>query len=82
MRGLRNHQHCGRWGEITSKASLDVDRIVRSVVSDIGYNEPHCGFDAESLTIINLIKNKALTLLWASIPTHRKVTDKELETKA
>ncbi|MFA6776032.1 MAG: methionine adenosyltransferase, partial [Sphaerochaetaceae bacterium] len=37
----------------------DVDRIVRSVVSDIGYNEPHCGFDAESLTIINLIKKQS-----------------------
>lgn len=46
-------------GEITTKATLDVDAIVRSVVAGIGYTEPHCGFDAESLTVLNLIKKQS-----------------------
>jgi len=46
-------------GEITTKATLDVDSLVRDVVAGIGYTVPHCGFDAESLTIINLIKKQS-----------------------
>jgi S-adenosylmethionine synthetase len=46
-------------GEITSSAIFDADAIVRRVVSDIGYNEPLCGFDAESLTVLNLIKKQS-----------------------
>ena len=46
-------------GEITTKAVLDVDSIVRGVVAGIGYTEPLCGFDAASLTIINLIKKQS-----------------------
>jgi S-adenosylmethionine synthetase len=46
-------------GEITTTATLDVDSIVRKVVSDIGYTEPLIGFDAQSLTIINLIKKQS-----------------------
>ena len=46
-------------GEITTKAVLDVDQIVRDVVRGIGYDEPLCGFDADSLTVINLIKKQS-----------------------
>lgn len=46
-------------GEITSAATLDIDSIVRDVVTDIGYTEPLTGFDAQSLTILNLIKKQS-----------------------
>ncbi len=46
-------------GEITSKAVLDVDSIVRKVVAGIGYTQPLEGFDAESLTVLNLTKKQS-----------------------
>ena len=33
-------------GEITTKASLDISKIVRSVVKDIGYDRAKYGFDS------------------------------------
>ncbi len=42
-------------GEITTKADLDVDRIVRDTVRRIGYTEPGLGFDADSVQISNYI---------------------------
>ncbi len=38
-------------GEITTKAVIDIDAIVRSVVKDIGYIYPNSGFDYESVQI-------------------------------
>lgn len=46
-------------GEITSKAKIDVDRIVREAVRDIGYTKPEYGFDCENLKIINLIHRQS-----------------------
>jgi S-adenosylmethionine synthetase len=46
-------------GEITTNASLDIEEIVRSVVADIGYTDPACGFDADSLVVENLIKRQS-----------------------
>ncbi len=40
-------------GEITTKTFVDVDRLVRSVVAEIGYNHPKYGFDAASCAILN-----------------------------
>ena len=42
-------------GEITTNADIDIDAIVRSVISDIGYTEKGCGFDAETVKITNLL---------------------------
>lgn len=38
-------------GEITSKATIDYDRIVRQVISEIGYLDPGVGFDAKNCQI-------------------------------
>lgn len=46
-------------GEITTNTWVDVDSVVKDVVKDIGYTTPFEGFDAESLTIINLIKKQS-----------------------
>lgn len=46
-------------GEITTNAHIDIDRIVRTVVADIGYTDPSCGFDAGSLVVDNLIKKQS-----------------------
>ena len=39
-------------GEITSKAEIDVEKIARKVVTDIGYNDPKLGFDGNTCSII------------------------------
>lgn len=38
-------------GEITTKANLDVEGLVRSTVNEIGYNDPSCGFDGNTCTV-------------------------------
>lgn len=42
-------------GEITTKAWVDVEALVRSVVKDIGYDDPAVGFDWQSCAVMNLI---------------------------
>ena len=36
-------------GEVRSNAQVDIDKLVREVAADIGYNSPDVGFDPESL---------------------------------
>jgi S-adenosylmethionine synthetase len=46
-------------GEITTKTYIDVQKIVRNVVHDIGYNNPEYGFDSMSCGVINGIKEQS-----------------------
>ena len=42
-------------GEIRSNAEVDIDKLVRKVVGDIGYNSLDIGFDANECTVINAL---------------------------
>jgi len=42
-------------GEIRTSAQVDVDRLVRRVVKDIGYDSFEVGFDATDCTVINAL---------------------------
>ncbi|OAJ33630.1 methionine adenosyltransferase [Piscirickettsia salmonis] len=42
-------------GEISTNAWVDVENIVRNVVTDIGYNDSSMGFDGNSCAVINAI---------------------------
>ena len=42
-------------GETRSQSNIDVDRIVREVISDIGYGDLSSGFDLESCAIMNAL---------------------------
>lgn len=42
-------------GEIRTNAVVDIDKLVRQVVSDIGYNSAEIGFDAKACTVINAL---------------------------
>ena len=42
-------------GEIRSNASVDLERLARDVISDIGYNDVACGFDPEQCNVVNAI---------------------------
>jgi S-adenosylmethionine synthetase len=42
-------------GEIRTNADVDVDKLVRQVVNDIGYDSHEVGFDATDCTVINAL---------------------------
>lgn len=42
-------------GEIRSNAVVDVDKLVRRVVAEIGYDSAEIGFDPEACTVINAL---------------------------
>ncbi len=42
-------------GEITTKTYIDVHKLVRGVLIDIGYTHPKYGFDANTCSILNAI---------------------------
>jgi S-adenosylmethionine synthetase len=42
-------------GEITTKAEVNYQEVARSVIDDIGYNDPSIGFDANSCAVLTAI---------------------------
>ncbi len=46
-------------GEVTTSCYVDIPKIVRSVVEDIGYTKPEYGFDYRSCGILNGIKEQS-----------------------
>src|SRR6202158_969355 len=46
-------------GEITTDTYVDVPRLVRSVIHDIGYNDANMGFDSKTCGIINSIQSQS-----------------------
>ncbi len=46
-------------GEITTETYIDIPSLVRGVVKDIGYTNPHYGFDYESCAILNVIQEQS-----------------------
>jgi S-adenosylmethionine synthetase len=43
-------------GEITTKTYVDVPKLVRSVINDIGYNNAAFGFDCKTCAVVNMIQ--------------------------
>ncbi|MGD1823292.1 MAG: methionine adenosyltransferase [Pleomorphochaeta sp.] len=46
-------------GEITTKAKVDYDSIIRDVIKEIGYTDNDCGFCYDSVKITNLIHSQS-----------------------
>ncbi len=46
-------------GEITTKTYVDVPRLVRKVIDDIGYSDAAFGFDSKTCGIINSIQSQS-----------------------
>lgn len=46
-------------GEITSSHTTNYERLARSVIHDIGYNEPALGFDSQSCSIMTFISQQS-----------------------
>src|ERR1700689_4708175 len=46
-------------GEITTKTYVDVQKLVRSVIHDIGYTDAEMGFDSKTCGILNTIQSQS-----------------------
>ncbi len=46
-------------GEITTEIYVDVPKIVRKVVKDVGYTEPEYGFDYQSCAVLTMIQEQS-----------------------
>lgn len=46
-------------GEITSSAKIDVEKVAKNVVADIGYNEKGIGFSASDLKVVQKINKQS-----------------------
>jgi S-adenosylmethionine synthetase len=46
-------------GEITTSCYVDVPRIVREVIRDVGYTHPEYGFDYQSVGVLTAIKEQS-----------------------
>ena len=46
-------------GEITTHTYVDIQKLVRSVVRDIGYDNPAYGLDCDSMAVLNSIHNQS-----------------------
>lgn len=46
-------------GEITTNAYIDIQKIARNVIKEIGYTHPKYGFDYETCAIINTINSQS-----------------------
>ena len=42
-------------GEITTKANVDFEALVRKVINDVGYTSSAIGFDGETCGVLNLL---------------------------
>ena len=49
-------------GEITTKAWVDINNLVRNVVRDIGYDKPEYGFDYRTLGVFNTIHEQSFDI--------------------
>jgi S-adenosylmethionine synthetase len=50
---------CAVAGEITTTTVLDVPRIAREVIADIGFTDAKMGFDAKTCGVLNLIQTQS-----------------------
>jgi len=46
-------------GEVTSKAYVDIPRVIRGVVRDIGYTKSEYGFDADTCAVLSSIDEQS-----------------------
>jgi len=46
-------------GEVTTKAYVDIQTLVRRVINDIGYTDSKMGFEAKSIAVLNTIHGQS-----------------------
>jgi len=48
-------------GEITTTGYVDINELVRGIVKEIGYTDPHYGFTYNTCAILNTIASQSPT---------------------
>src|SRR5579885_3343182 len=46
-------------GEITTKTVLDIPKIARQVIADIGFTDARMGFDAKTCGVLNVVQTQS-----------------------
>jgi len=46
-------------GEITTKAWVDINNLVRQVILDVGYDKPEYGFDGHTVGVLNTVSEQS-----------------------
>lgn len=46
-------------GEVTSRRRIDIQKVVRAVIREIGYDRPEYGFDSESCSVLESIHEQS-----------------------
>ena len=54
-------------GEITTNCYVDIPKVVRETIREIGYDRAKYGFDCDTCAVITLLMNNQQILLWELI---------------
>jgi S-adenosylmethionine synthetase len=46
-------------GEITTSCYVDIQKVVREIINEIGYKDPEIGFDSESIAVLTSINRQS-----------------------
>lgn len=60
-------------GEISSRTNVDINKVVRDTIRDIGYTDPSYGFDAESCGIIVSLKEQSPDIAIGVIKDNKEI---------
>ena len=69
-------------GEITTKGSVDIQKIARETIREIGYNKPEYGFDCETCEVVTVIHNQSTDIAMGvdKALEAKEISDAEIET--
>ena len=59
-------------GEVTSKGRVDVQRVVRDTIREIGYDRPDYGFDCDSCSVLAALHEQSPDISMGVTATERK----------
>lgn len=59
-------------GEVTSKRRVDIQKVVRTVIREIGYDRPEYGFDSESCSVIESIHEQSPDISLGVTPSKQR----------
>ena len=49
-------------GEIRSRAEVDIDKLARGVIRDIGYGDPKSGYDLDAVAVVNALGQQSMEI--------------------
>jgi S-adenosylmethionine synthetase len=59
-------------GEVTSRRRVDIQKVVRTVIREIGYDRPEFGFDSESCSVIESLHEQSPDISLGVTPSKQR----------